>query len=334
MSDSATAYPMYPPRIVSGIQPSLELHLGHYFGAMKQHLELQHEYPGESFFLIADYHALTRNGDAKSIRAATTGLATAYLALGLDSNKAVLYRQSDVPQALELFWILARYAKVSELRQVPTFNHAALETPKTAALLTYPVLMAADVLGMRATAIPVGKDQEISIERLRDIAKGFNNAHGVPFLPVPTARFSDSPTVLGLDGKKMHSGHKNTIRVFDTYHNLSHAVRAIRTDSRTRADVKDPDTCTVFHLYSLVAPPEEVDLMRSLYRTGGIGYDEAKRRLVGALQEHFTQASDRYEKLRTDPDFVEDVLREGYRAAAEQIDITVDHVRQIVGLTY
>lgn len=334
MSDGTLAAPMYPPRVVSGIQPSSEVHLGHYFGAMTQHLELQHEYPGESFFLIADYHALTRNGDARSIREATTGLATAYLALGLDPNKAVLYRQSDVPQALELFWILSRYATTSELRQVPTYNHATPETPKTAALLTYPVLMAADVLGMRATTVPVGKDQDISVERLRDIAKRFNNAHGASFFPVPTARFSAAPTVLGLDGRKMNSGYKNTIRVFDTFPNLNRAVRAIRTDSRGRSDVKDPATCTVFHLYSLVAKPEDTDVVRSLYRAGSITYEEAKRKLVSALQEYFAESSEQYDDLRARPSFVEDVLREGHRAAAEQIDIAVDLVRQVVGLTY
>lgn len=334
MPNGAPGLPVYPPRVVSGIQPSSEVHLGHYFGAMRQHLGFQHEYPGESFCLIADYHVLTRNGDPRLIREHTIGLATAYLALGLDPNKAVLYRQSDVPQALELFWILSCYANDSELRQLPTYKEAAADTSRTIGLLTYPVLMAADVLGLRATAMPVGKDQDASIERLRDIARRYNHVHGVPFFPVPTPRYSDSPRVLGTDGEKMHSAYKNTIRVFDTFPNLNRAIHSIRTSSAGRRDGKDPATCTIFHLYSLVARSEEVEMMRGLYRAGEIGYDDAKRKLVGALQEYFAEASDRHEDLRARPSFVEDVLREGYRAAAEQIDITVDHVRQMVGLTY
>jgi tryptophanyl-tRNA synthetase len=323
----------YPQRILSGIRPTPAIHLGHYFGALKQHIRLQHEYPGESFFLIADYHALTLGPDPAQIKESTLEVAYAYIAFGLDPNKAILYRQSDVPQSLELFWILSCFCSAGDLLRLPVYAGAAEDgCHKTAGLLTYPVLMAADILGLRATMIPAGEDQIINIERAKDAARQFNNAYGVDMFPRPTLRLSDAETVRGTDGRKMCHAYNNVILPFEPYSKIQSRVRQIVTDSTSRCDPKNPETCTIFHLYSLVAPDEAVEEMRRRYQAGGIDYMQAKRELTLEIMEYFGEAACKYHDLKKHPDFVKDILREGFRQAAEQVGVTIEAVRQIVGL--
>lgn len=321
---------LYPPRVVSGIQPTPAVHLGHYFGALKQHIELQHEYPGEAFFVIADYHALTRNSDPTWIRNSTLELASSYLALGLDPNKAILYRQSDVPQTLQLFWILSCLSGVSELARVPTFSD--FSGNQTAGLLTYPILMAADVLALRATIVPVGSDQTINMERVRHIATKFNRVYGAGLFPLPRTRIPAIGKILGTDRHKMAHLNKNAISPFDSFTLLQQRVKAIVTDGIPRGTPRDPNDCLVFHLYSLVASPERVASLRTKYETGDVDYADAKRDLTISIMEYFSEAVDRYQKYRKQPDFVKDVLREGVKCAAEQISTTLEAVRQLTGL--
>lgn len=333
-NDSGTQSPLYPPRVVSGIQPTTNFHLGHYFGAVQQHLRLHHEYPGESFFIIADYHALTRSYEREVLRDSVRNLASSYLALGLETNKAVLYKQSDVPQLTELFWMLSCFSPLSDLLRIPTFKHAVEQgVTRTAALATYPVLMAADTLSLRATTVPVGHDQLPSLERVRDIARAFNSRLKIDIFPLPIARVGGTPVVKGIDGRKMSAWYGNTINPFDDFYALRRRVFAIRTDSRGQHESKDPQTCTVFHLYSLVAEPSEVDEMRNRYEKGQIDYGEAKRKLVQAIQEHFAEAFERFRALQRTPDFVEDVLREGFSQAADEVQVTTEAVRQLLGLS-
>lgn len=326
---------LYPPRVVSGIRPTASIHLGHFFGAISQHLRLQHEYPGQCFFAIADYHAINRGYERSVLRKAIRGLASAYLALGLATNKAVLYRQSDVPQLAELFWILCCHSSLRDLLRMPSFKASReLGLAQTAALTTYPVLMASDILGLRATIVPVGHDLLPCLERVRDIARAFNRAYNCEFFPSPLARVSNSPVVRGIDGRKMSSTYGNAICLFEDFYSLRQKVKEIRTDSRGRGEPKDPNHCTVFQLFSLVAAPEEVKEMRSAYEHGEIGYSEAKRRLLLSIQEYFGNAQERFHEISKRPDFVEDVLREGFCQAADGIQATTEATRQLLGLSY
>jgi tryptophanyl-tRNA synthetase len=323
----------YLPRVASGVQPAPMIHLGHYFGAIKQHIELQHEYPGQTFISIADYHSLTRPRISTSLRDNTIELATAYLALGLDPNKAILYRQSDVPQALELFWLLCCLAPVSELSRVPTFKSPEEGSNGSIGLLSYPILMAADILGLRATYVPVGSDQAINIERVRDVAQSFNRAFKADFLPIPQIMISPNAKVRGTDGRKMMNVYGNAIGLFEQFYTLNRKVMSIKTDSRGRHEPKDPDVCNVFHLYSLVASPDKVEELRQRYVAGAVDYSDAKRALTQVIQECFATASEEYYKLKKSPDYVADVLREGFRQAAEEVEITLEAARLAVGLS-
>jgi tryptophanyl-tRNA synthetase len=324
---------VFLPRVLSGFQPTAAVHLGHFFGALKQHIDLHHEYPGQAFFLIADYHALTRGQDANLLRTWTIELGTTCLALGLDPNKAVLYRQSDVPECCELAWILACHTSTHELMRVPTYKAAlAGSKPQCGGLLYYPLLMAADIFCVRATVVPVGADQRPNVEMARDIARRLNAAYKMDLLPVPEVRVSGFPTVPGIDGRKMSHAYDNCIALFERFDQLQEKVSLIKTDSKGKFEPKDPDTCNVFQLYSLVASAERTASMRRRYQEGSIGYQDAKRELMLTIQEYFGPFQERYHQLRRDPDFVADVLREGFRQAKEEAHATLDQIRGLAGL--
>jgi tryptophanyl-tRNA synthetase len=319
----------YLPRLVSGVQPSSLIHLGHYFGALRRHIDLQHEYPGQMFVSIADYHALTRSPELPDLRAETVELATVYLALGVNVHKCILYRQSDVPQTFELYWILACLTSVSELVRLPPIRDAA---DASAGLLTYPVLMAADVLGLRGTHVPVGSDQVFNLERVREMARRFSKRYG-PLLPCPQIMTTETQVIPGVDGAKMSAKTGNAIGIFERFPSLQQRVRRIKTDSRGAREPKDPSTCIVFRLYELVTTSTQINEMRDAYVRGTISYSEAKEKLIYAIQNYFAPLAERYETLKRRPDDVMDVLRYGLSAAAAEAEITIDAVRQRVGIS-
>jgi len=326
---------LYPPRVLSGVQPTAGVHLGHYFGALRQHIQLHHRYPGQTFILIADYHLLTRQRDPAAIRTNTIELATTYLALGLDPLKATLFRQSDVPQCTELAWILSCLTPNGELRRVPSYK-AMIENENassdTLGLLSYPVLMAADIFSVRATIIPVGKDQKPNVEAVRDIARRFNNAYSTDYLPLPEIRLTENHSVPGIDGRKMSTAYDNHILLFERFDQLKEKIKRIPTASVGRYEPKSPDSCNVMALYRLVAEPARLASLQRRYLEGSVDFVDAKRELVLAIQEYFAPYLDRYSDLKRRPDFVADVLREGFREASEQAHETLDEVRRIVGL--
>jgi tryptophanyl-tRNA synthetase len=337
----------YPPRIMCGIQPTTTVHLGHYFGALKHHIQLHHEYPGECFFMVADYHAMTRGGiDAERIRQGTLELATVYLALGLNPSKAVLYRQSDVPKVTELSWILACLTPLDWLTSNPTYSAAqtrvlvpgsieSTDRSNSSGLLWYAVLMAADVLALRATVIPVECDLKADVELVRKIASAFNRNVGRELFPIPHALHFQSSIVRGIDGKKMLTESDNFIPVFARFDQLRDRIKRINTSRTPSKEPANPDACLVFHLYSLVAPPNRVEEMKIRYRsTQTIDYEEAKRELLQECQECFSQFQDHYYKLKQEPDTVWDVLRAGFKAARDEAEGTLDAVRSISGLSY
>jgi tryptophanyl-tRNA synthetase len=336
-------------RILSGVQPSGKLHLGNYFGALKQHVELQHE--GEAYYFIADYHALTTIGDlqpdpklrAKQLADNVREAATDYLALGLDPQKATFYRQSDVPEVTELAWILATVTGMGLLERATSYKDKLDKgIAASVGLFTYPVLMAADILIVRSHVVPVGKDQVQHLEMTRDMAGYFNNAFGVEVFPTPMERLDKGAKVPGIDGEKMSKSYGNTIDIFAEGKPLKQVVMSIKTDSTPVEAPKDPNNNLVVELYKLMATPEELAKMESLYRhpmedaerRNGrpFGYGDAKGMLLEKINAYFGPFRERRKELAARPDYVEGVLRDGARRARAEAQKTMELVRRAVGM--
>jgi tryptophanyl-tRNA synthetase len=325
----ATASPA-PQRILSGVQPSGKLHLGNYFGAIKQHIALQDE--GVCFYFIADYHALTTVQDAETMRTYVRDVALDYLALGLDSAKAVFFRQSDVPEVTELTWILSTVTNMGLLERAVSYKEKVEKgIDASVGLFTYPVLMAADILIYRSHVVPVGKDQVQHLEMTQDMAGKFNRCYGEVF-PIPSIRLDKESKVPGTDGQKMSKSYNNTIEIFAEGKSLKKSVMGIVTDSSTVADPKDPSKDTVFALYSLFATEEEKAALAARYRAGGMGYGEAKTALLAKIDAYFGPFRERRKQLARDPAYVEDVLREGAKRARAEARQTMGLVRTAVGM--
>jgi len=317
-------------RILSGIQPSGKLHLGNYFGAVKQHIALQTE--GLCFFFIADYHALTTIQNPQVLRDNTRDVALDYLALGLDPDKCNFFRQSDVPEVTELTWILSTVTNVGLLERAVSYKEKIEKgIEASVGLFTYPVLMAADILIYRSNLVPVGKDQVQHIEMAQDMAGKFNRAYGEIF-PIPDYRLDKGSKVPGTDGQKMSKSYGNTIEIFAEGKPLRKTVMSIVTDSKPVADPKDPERCTVFALYSLFATDAEQQAMAERYRAGGMGYAVAKEALLEKINALFEPARERRKQLAQNLDYVEDVLRKGAQRARAEAQQTLALVRQAVGM--
>lgn len=317
-------------RILSGVQPSGKLHLGNYFGAVQQHIALQTE--GQCFYFIADYHALTTLHNPQQLRENTFDVAVTYLALGLDPDKAVFFRQSDVPEVCELTWFLSVCVNVGLLERAVSYKDKIDKgIEASVGLFTYPVLMAADILIYRSHLVPVGQDQVQHVEMTRDMAEKFNRAFGEVF-PMPTYRLDKFTKVPGIDGQKMSKSYNNTIEIFAEGKPLKKTVMSIVTDSTRVEDPKDPDKCNVFALYSLFASADEKAELARRYRAGGMGYGEAKQALLAKIEEYFAPARAKRKELLAQPDYVEDVLRQGAQKARAEAQQTMALVRAAVGM--
>jgi tryptophanyl-tRNA synthetase len=320
-------------RVLSGIQPSGKLHIGNYFGAMKQHLELQHE--GEALYFIANYHALTSIHDKNRVASSTHDVALDYLALGLDPAKAIFFRQSDVPEVTELAWILSTITPMGLLQRCVSYKEK-IDRGLSAdhGLFAYPVLMAADILIYKSQLVPVGKDQKQHVEVTQDIAQKFNNTFG-EILVIPQERILESTAIVpGIDGQKMSKSYDNTIEIFADDKRIKQRVMSIVTDSTPLEAPKDPATCKVLALLRLVAPPAEIADWEDRYRKGGVGYGHTKKRLVELLTEYFKPYREKRMELEKDPGYVENVLQDGARRARALAQKTMEEVRAAVGLTY
>jgi tryptophanyl-tRNA synthetase len=339
------AVPQGPRRILSGVQSSGKLHLGNYFGAIRQHIALQNE--GECFFFIADYHALTSIRDTarkltedskkpvtapELMREYSHGAALDYLALGLDPDRVAFFRQSDVPEVTELAWILGTVTNMGLLERAHSYkDKLAQGIEPSVGLFTYPVLMAADILIYRSHLVPVGEDQVQHLEMTRDMAGRFNRAFGDIF-PEPRAYvLPEAARVPGLDGQKMSKSKGNTIDIFAEGNALKKRVMSIVTDPKPLGEPLDPDNNTVFTLYTLVATPEERRALAERYRAGTTGYGEAKKLLLEAIERHFAPARERRKQLAQDPSYVEGVLERGARKARAEAQATMELVRTAVG---
>ena len=318
-------------RILSGIQPSGVLHIGNYFGMMRPAIELQKE--GETFYFIADYHALTSLRDPEALRENSRRVALDFLACGLDPNKSALFRQSDVPQTTELAWILSTVTPVSRLELAHSYkDKIARGMAANAGLFTYPVLMAADILIYDSDAVPVGKDQKQHIEITRDIAARLNETYGDVFkLPEPRIN-PQTQVVPGLDGQKMSKSYGNNIDIFGDEKETRKRVMSIVTDSTPVEAPKDPDKSTIVELYSLFAAKGEVANMREEFKKGGTGYGDFKKQLFEKLWEYFSPMRKRREELLRDKSYIDNVLGKGAKRANEIADQVMARVRKAVGL--
>lgn len=318
-------------RVFSGIQPSGKLHIGNYFGAMRQHLQLQAEHEG--FYFIADYHALTSNPDPAVIRENTFGVAMDYLALGLDPEKTVFWRQSDVPEVTELAWILSCVTPMGLLQRCHSYKDKIDQgLSPVHGLFAYPVLMAADILLYDSNLVPVGQDQKQHIEVTRDIAIKFNNVYGETFV-LPEEHIMKSVAVVpGIDGRKMSKSYDNTIEIFEPENSVKKKVMRIVTDSTPVEDPKDPETCNAFALLRLAASAEELADWEEKYRVGGVGYGTVKKRVVELLHDYFRPFREKRDELEKNRDYVEAVLCNGAQKARAVARQTMKRVRDAIGL--
>ena len=317
-------------RVLSGVQPSGTLHVGNYFGAQVQHIELQEEH--ECFYFVANYHSLTTIQDAERLRQLTLDVALDYLALGLDPEKATLFRQSDIPEVPELAWILSTVTGKGLLERAHSFkDKTAKGIPVNMGLFNYPLLMAADILIYRSDLVPVGQDQVQHIEMTQDMAGYFNTTYREVFVR-PEPRLNQDYSVPGVDGQKMSKSYGNAIDIFGPPGEIKKRIMSIKTDSTPVEAPKDPEKCNVFALLKLLAPPDEVKQWEQRYRAGGLGYGEAKKRLAELHEETFGVRREAREQWAARPDDVEDILRTGAaRARAVAQEVMAD-VRDACGI--
>ncbi len=318
-------------RILSGITSSGECHIGNYFGAIRQHVEFQEK--GEAIYFIADYHSMTVVRDANERRRLVREVALDYLACGLDPDRAVLYRQSDLPEVCELTWILTSVTPMGLLERSHAYkDKVAHGLPVDHGLFAYPVLMAADILIYGSDLVPVGQDQKQHLEMTRDMAQRFNHLYGSEVFQLPEPWIlEDVAVVPGIDGRKMSKSYDNTIRMFWPEKRIRKAVMAVVTDSTPVEDPKPTDT-TLFQLWSLMAGESDREEMFARARAGGLGYGEVKKDLLGRLLELFGPMREKREELAKRPDDIEDIFASGARRAREMAAPVVAAARDAAGL--
>ena len=319
-------------RILTGVQSTGTPHLGNILGAIKPAIQMANDPNNDSFLFIADMHSLTQIKNGEELRENTYSVAATWLACGLDKERVVFYRQSDVPQTAELAWYLSCYFPYQRLTLAHSFKDKAdrLEDVNSG-LFTYPMLMAADILLYDAEFVPVGKDKLQHIEMTRDVAARFNHQMGETFV-LPEAKISEETMYIpGTDGQKMSKSRNNYINIFLPEKQLRKQVMSIVTDSKGLDDQKDPETCHVFALYKLLASPSEIEEMRNNYKQGGYGYGHAKQALYETILESFKQEREHYEFLMTNRAELDLALKVGAEKASSVADSVLKRVRQKVG---
>ena len=320
-------------KVLSGIQPSGELHLGNYFGAIRQYVRMQDEY--ECYFFVANYHALTTLRNGEKMREMTIRCAADYIALGLDPAKASIFVQSDLPEVAELAWILGTITPMGLLQRCHAYKEKLAQgLSADHGLLAYPVLMAADILIQGADLVPVGLDQKQHVEVSRDIAQKFNSFYGeVLTLPEPYI-LDDVAVVPGVDGRKMSKSYGNTIGIFEPEASLRKKIMSMKTDSTPVEAPKDPERCNLFALFKLFAPADECAEMERRYREGGVGYGEVKKRLASLVAGFFRDARERRAEIEAKPEIVRGALDAGVEKARTNSGRVLRAVRQAVGMRY
>jgi tryptophanyl-tRNA synthetase len=318
-------------RILTGIQSSGEPHLGNVLGAMLPAIEMS-KY-NESFFFIADLHALTTIKDKELLKQNTLTTAAAWLACGLNTETNILYKQSDIPQVTELMWYLNCLTPYPMLANAHSFKDKSEQLSDiNAGLFTYPVLMAADIILYDAEIVPVGKDQMQHLEITRDIANKFNYLFGDTFI-IPEAKIDDVNMIIpGTDGRKMSKSYNNTINIFSDEKSLKKQIMGIVTDSKNLEDPKDPKTCNIFQLYKLIASESQTQDLITKYQKGGYGYGHAKNELFELIINKYEAIRKQFKILVENPRDVEIELEKGAQKAQKVANSVLKKVKANLGL--
>ena len=320
-------------KILSGIQPSGQLHIGNYFGMMQT--MISHMESAELYVFIVDLHALTSVHDRDRLAAGTLEAAADFLALGLDPDKCIFWVQSDVPEVCELTWILSTLAPMGLIERCHSYkDKVAKGVAATHGLFSYPVLMAADILLYQAEQVPVGKDQKQHLEVARDLAIKFNNQYGETFVVPEPAISETTATVPGIDGQKMSKSYGNTIPIFLEGKQLKKRVMAIETDATPVEDPKDPANCSLYKILQLFAAPARMQEIHDLYVNGGAAYGYLKLELLDLLNDKFGEARAKKQQYLADPAMLREILAKGAEKARKKAIVTLDLVRNRVGLKY
>ncbi len=326
---------------LTGITTTGTPHIGNYVGAIRPCIAASKDAANKNYYFLADYHALAKNDDPDKISQSTLEIAAAWLALGMDTNNAVFYRQSDIPEIPELTWILTSMTAKGLMNRAHSYKAAVQANSEggdkdadkgiTMALYSYPILMAADILMFKATKVPVGRDQKQHVEMARDIAQRFNHHFGdVLVLPEPVID-EDTAVLAGLDGRKMSKSYNNTIPLFAPEKLFRKRIMKIKTNSLEPGELKDTQDSTLFDIYKAFATPEETAEVEKLYAEG-IAWGEMKQRLFEYLNDHIKPARDEYDRLIADPAIVEAELLKGAARAREVAAPNLEKIRSAIGI--
>lgn len=317
--------------LLSGIKPTGRVHIGNYFGAMKQFVDLQDKY--ESYIFIADYHAMTTVQNRAELMQSIVDVALDYLAVGIDPKKVVLFKQSDIPQVAELCWIFNCVTTVPYLMRAHAYKDAEAKNKEiNVGTFDYPLLMAADILIQNADLVPVGQDQKQHVEYARDTAQKFNRIFGDTFKMPEHFILPNVETVPGIDGRKMSKSNDNVIPLFATDEEIKKAVMKIPTDSKGVDEPKNPDESIIFAIHKLLLNGDDLKNLENKYKNGGIGYKEAKELLIKDLITFIKPIREKREMLAQDMDTVLEILKEGGKRASMNTEKKMKEVRERVGV--
>lgn len=326
---------------LTGITTSGTPHLGNYVGAIRPAVEASHNPDRDGYYFLADYHALIKNQDPKGLRQSRQEISAAWLALGLNTDHAIFYRQSDIPEIPELTWMITCLTAKGLMNRAHAYKAVVQENLDSGAsdadkgitmgLFSYPILMSADILMFKATHVPVGRDQVQHLEMARDIAQRFNHHYG-EHLVLPEVVVEEGTSVLqGLDGRKMSKSYGNTIALFETSKKLRKSIMKIKTNSQEPGEPKDTAGNTVFEIFRAFASEEQCDQMRQAY-ADGIAWGDAKQQLYELVDGVLAEPRKRYDELMAEPSRIDKVLAEGAEKAREQSRPYLDELRRAVGV--
>ncbi len=319
-------------RILTGVQSTGTPHLGNILGAIIPAIELSKKH-SESFLFVADLHSLTQIKNATELKQNTYSTAATWLSFGLNPKKTVFYKQSDIPITTELAWILSSYFPFQRLTLAHSFKDKSKDLKNVnAALFTYPMLMAADILLYDANYVPVGKDQMQHLEITRNVASKFNNLHGDTLIIPEAIVNEDTKLIIGTDGQKMSKSKNNIINIFLPNNKLKKQIMSIKTDSLSVESPKNPDTCNVFKLYSLIGKEEDVKQMKEKYMNGGYGYGEAKKELFELIIQSYSTQREKYNYLMDNKNEMDQILKEGSKKAKKVADQVIKRVKSKLGI--
>ncbi|MEI7688901.1 MAG: tryptophan--tRNA ligase [Candidatus Nomurabacteria bacterium] len=318
-------------RLLSGIKPSGIIHIGNYFGAVKQFVDLQDSH--ESFVFIADFHAITTVQNKEELSRNILNITMDYLACGLDPKKVCLFKQSDLPEVTELAWYFNCITTMPYLERATAYKDAKAKSKEAnVGLFDYPILMAADILIQDADIVPVGSDQKQHVEYARDTAQKFNNVFGKTFkLPEPLI-LKEVAVVPGIDGRKMSKSYGNTIPLFGTDEQIKKAVMSIVTDSKSPDEPKNPEECNIFAIHKLFLKGDDLENLKKRYLSGGLGYKESKDMLYEEIISFIKPMRDKREYYEKHIDEVKNILKEGGKKAKQNVSDKMNIIRNNVGV--